>query len=217
MLKKFSHLISKHPLSAIILVTLIFATSVLVIVALNIKSTTKVEILVTPESSEITINGKTYQNGTFDLPVGKLSVSIKKSGFETQEFTFDSATSNKIYTYLLQSDGTYSWYDEHPEDSSIMTTISDYQADQTAASYTEKNPLIDKLPIVIAEYDQEYNYTEYRIDGGKFDGCKTDFCLKVTDTTGGNLDAAKEQIKSIGYNPDNYQIIYEYVPIIPLE
>ena len=216
-MQKFTSLYKKHPISAIILTTLIFITTILVITALNIHSTTKIEILVAPSSATITINGKVYQNGTFDLPVGDLNVHIEKPDFESQDFTFNSASSDKLYTDLLQTDGTYSWYDNHPEDSIIMTTIGDYRAEQLSASYNDKYPIIRSLPIIFAEYDAEYNYTEFRIDGGKFDGCKTDFCLKITDTTGGNLDHGKELIKNAGFNPDDYQILYEYTPIIPLE
>ena len=78
-------------------------------------------------------------------------------------------------------------------------------------SYTEKYPIIKDLPIVVAEYDAEYNYTEYRIDGGKDSLCSENFCLYVTDYTGAGLDAARQTIKDKGYNPDDFEIHYDLV------
>ena len=54
------------------------------------------------------------------------------------------------------------------------------------------------------------------IDGGMFDGCEGTFCLKITDTTGGNYERAIQMIKEKGFNPDDYEIIYENKPITPL-
>ena len=95
--------------------------------------------------------------------------------------------------------------------------IGDYEAEQNSKDYNSRYPIISILPIVYAEYDDEYDYTEYRIDGGSFSDCDRDFCLKITDVTGGNMDHAKAKIRNAGFNPDDFQILYEYRPIAPLE
>ena len=97
------------------------------------------------------------------------------------------------------------------------TTNNDRTADAKQKAFLEKYPIINELPIIYAYYDEQYNYTEFRIDGGTFDECSKDFCLKITDTTGGNYDFAKELIKNAGFNPDDYELLYEYKPITPLE
>ena len=78
-------------------------------------------------------------------------------------------------------------------------------------------PILNILPIIIDEYDAEYNYTNYRIDGGNEDRCTHDFCLIITDTTGGNEENAKTQITNRGYDLNDYEIIYHYEHIEPLE
>lgn len=207
----------KYPILTIGLLILALITIGLVITAIYFQNNAQVEILYTPTSAKLTIDGKEYQNGTFNLPRGELQVTIEKDGFKTKSFTFNSNINSKLYTYLEQNDGSYSWYTSHPEDSTILTTIGDFLADQTADIYNKENPIVSKLPIIYANYDENYNYTEFRIDGGSFNDCESDFCLKVTDTTGNNLEHAKELIREAGFNPDNYQILYEYTPIIPLE
>lgn len=209
--------LKKNPIFLIIMVTVLFFAGTLVFVALSQKSLKKIEILVAPASTTITINGKNYQNGTYDLETGVLDVHLEKPGFITQDFTFDTTKSNKLYAYLLQTDGTFSWYETHEDDDVLMSTIGDYQALKTADAYTANHPAIQSLPIIYADYDSQYNYTEFRIDGGRFDGCSTDFCLKITDTTGNNLDFAKSLLEQKGIDPAKYEILYEYQPITPLD
>lgn len=100
-----------------------------------------------------------------------------------------------------------------PSNQSSVELTDSQKAYEEAKSYSNNHPIIEKLPIIYANYDAQYNYTEYRIDGGEFEGCKTNFCLKITDTTGGNYEAALNKIREAGFNPNDFQILYEYQPI----
>lgn len=179
--------------------------------------TSEVEILVAPESATVSINGKTYKNGTYKLPRGTVSVHIEKDGFPSKDYIFDTSINGKIYDFLLPENGSFSWYETHPEDAIILTAIGDYEADLSARDFLSKNPILEYLPIIVAEYNQNNDYVEFRIDGGKFENCDSDFCLKITDSTGGNLDYARTKIRELGFEPNSFEIIYEYDPIIPLE
>jgi len=212
-MNRLSKIIKNYPLVFVVLGLLIFFTIILVISAFNMHPTVEVELLVAPTSAITTIDGKSYQNGTFRLTPGEHQVHIEKEGFVSQDFTFNTLSTNKVYAYLRQTDGSFSWYRSHPEDSQVLTKIGDYLADQESTNYTGQNPITQALPIIYANYDDHYNYTEFRIDSGKFDGCQTDFCIKITDSTGGNLELAKQKIRNAGFNPDDYQIIYEYKPV----
>lgn len=203
----------KHPFLSLGLVTLIVVVAALFITALSLKDTTEIEIKVAPASATILISGKSYENGTYRIPSGKHEVKIEKDGFITKEFIFDTSTNDKLYAFLLGPNDDYSWYLSHPEDALILTSIGDYESALKSSSYQSKYPIMSALPIIYAHYDENYNYTEYRIDGGSFAGCDTDFCLKITDTTGGNYEAATQKIKDASFNPDDYQILYEYTPI----
>lgn len=210
-------LFKKYPFIFIILGALIIITTILVAIALSLKDTTEIELKVAPASATVLIDNKPYQNGTFRIPSGTHNIHIEKEGFASKDYIFDTNTSNKIYDYLLQSNGGYDWYLSHEEDALILTSIGDYEQSLKAEAYNSKYPIIESLPIIYAHYDENYDYTEYRIDGGSFSGCNTDFCLKVTDTTGNNLESAKEKIREAGFNPDDYQILYEFKPIQELK
>ena len=217
MFQKIKKNIVKYPIPAVIIVSLVFFASVLVLTAIGMNPKAKVEVLVAPASANITINGKSYKNGTYDLPKGEVYVKIEKDGFNTKEYKFNTAQNDKLYDYLLQKDGTWSWYLEHQDDALILNSIGDREAEEMSSSYLAKYPILEKLPIIVSEYDDNDNYIEFRIDGGKDENCDEDFCLIFTDSTGDNLDYAKEKIREIGFNPSNYQIIYTYTPITPLE
>ena len=205
--------IKNHPILVFIFGILIIATTILFIVALALKDTIEIELRIAPASANITIDDNTYRNGKFRIATGTHIIKIEKTGFTTKEFTFDTSTTDKIYDYILESDGSYSWYLSHEEDALLLTSIGDYEAKLKSANYNSNHPVSTILPIIYANYDKDYNYTEYRIDGGSFEGCDTDFCIKVTDTTGNNLEPAKQKIRDAGFNPDDYQILYEFTPI----
>ena len=208
--------IKSTPIRLTLLLTAVIAIFSIVLTVVFHSTTREVEILVAPTSATVTINGKSYENGKHRLPSGEVSVHIEKPNFISQDFTFNTNKNDKLYAYLLQTDGTFSWYESHQEDDIIMSAIGSREATKEAATYSDKYPVASQLPIIFAEYDDKYNYTEFRIDGGKFENCSSDFCLKVTDTTGGNFDIAKELLEEKGINPEDYEILYEYAPIIHL-
>lgn len=205
--------IKKYPLITIGLFTLAVITLTLFITAISLKDTTEIEIRIAPASATINIDGKTYQNGKFRIPTGNHNIKIEKDGFTTKEYSFDTATTDKLFDYLVESNGSYDWYLNHNDDALLLTSIGDYESTLKSEEYNSRYPVVKILPIIYAHYDEEYNYTEYRVDGGSFPDCASDFCLKITDTTGGNYDSALQKIKDSGFNPDDYQILYEYTPI----
>lgn len=84
------------------------------------------------------------------------------------------------------------------------------EALEKAKEYEKKYPIIKILPLIYAHQEKDYtNYREFRIDGGRFSECERDFCLMITDSTGGNKKIAINEIRKNGYNPDDYEIIYK--------
>ncbi len=210
--------IKRLAITAGIFVFAIILVSAIFIVA-RARFSATLDLVVAPASAEVMIDGKKYENGKYEFEPGEKTVVITKEGFESQEMTVNliANETTKLYTYLLPADGSYAWYLEHEDDMMLLNTIGDAEAAKAGKAYLEKNPIVAVLPIVYANYDSDWNYTEYRIDGGSFDGCKTEFCLKITDTTGGNYEAALEVIRGKGFLPEDFEILYEYKPIEPLK
>ena len=198
--------------AAILLVSLIY-------IILDYKRTAKLDILVAPLSAEILVDGEKYENGVHEFEPGEVRVMISKEGFIAKEMNVELKANEtvKLYTYLMPVDGSLDWYLNHEEDQMILNSIGDAKANEDSKIYTIDNPIVEVLPIIYANYDEDWNYTEFRVDGGEFDECDEDFCLKITDTTGGNYDFALSLVREKGFELSDYEIIYEYKPIVPLE
>ena len=198
--------------AAILLVSLIY-------IILDYKRTAKLDILVAPLSAEILVDGEKYENGVYEFEPGEVRVMISKEGFIAKEMNVELKANEtvKLYTYLMPVDGSLDWYLNHEEDQMILNSIGDAKANEDSKIYKMDNPIVEVLPIIYANYDENWNYTEFRVDGGEFDECDEDFCLKITDTTGGNYDFALSLVREKGFEPSDYEIIYEYKPIVPLE
>lgn len=172
--------------------------------------------VIAPSSATLTINDKTYHiNSDLHFKPQNIKATISAEGFETKEITLDlpANETSTLAVYLTPNDGDLSYYYNNPNEQKLFSRINDIQATEQAASYREKYPITALLPISIVEVDKStYSMKEYRIDVGEFTDCKTDFCLKITDMTGGNQSAAYNKLRENGYNPDDYEIIYEYKP-----
>lgn len=102
--------------------------------------------------------------------------------------------------------------DKNEENNGVPEDWYAKDVEEEARKYAEKYPAITKLPIVYAKYLNGYaDYMEFRIDGGAFEECKTDFCLKITDETNNSREKSYEILREKGINPDDYEIIYKVV------
>lgn len=196
-----------------------FAVLVVFIIFLAITNSRKsstLHTIIAPSFATLTINNKTYHpNQDHRLEPGNYQVKITADGFQEKSLQIElspNQTTN-LYQYLTPNDHDISWYYQNSKEAELFSQVTDAMANQQADQYREQYPIVSLLPISVVEVDKEtYTMKEYRIDVGKFTDCKTDFCLKITDMTGGNQTAAYDKLRENGYNPDDYEIIYEYKP-----
>lgn len=167
-------------------------------------------ILVAPASAEIKIDGKVYKNGVYEhMHPGTVKVEISKDGFETKKMDFE-ILAYQTTDLRVSLNGNEDYYEEHPEDQKALELLNEARGESEAETFFKVYPIARKIPIIVETYNNaRTEYIYYRIDGGMYDGCKWDFCLKITDISGGNYDRAIEKIKSLGFNPEDYQIFYE--------
>ena len=206
-------LANKKLLIAMAGIIILFLIVLLVSLAVGNRDMATLKILVAPTSSNITLNGRKYENGTYEVEAGEYEVKIEKEGFIANEQTIKLEKDKEfLLTFALYAnDENIEWYQEHEEDLAILNTIGDRRAEEEARVYIRKYPAITKLPIRHAMYlDGYYDETEFRIDGGWFEGCKSEFCIKITDETHNSYEKAYQALRDNGINPDDYEIIYEY-------
>lgn len=149
-----------HKTKRNIIIALIVA--VLIIVAASIyvlwrkSNFASIDILVAPESAEIRIGDKQYQNGTNYIKPGKFKVEITKDGFEKYESEIDIVSGGKYNLSVALKETEFgSWYLDHPEDDMLQTTIGSQEADKAQEEFLATSEQIEKIT---PHYDESSKY-----------------------------------------------------------
>ena len=212
-MEKLRTFIKEHSLIILIVVVSVILVGFLLFISIKNMFSAKLEILVVPTDAKIMIDGQRYENKkTYEsLMVKTIHVDISMEGFDSKSFDLElkKDETTKIYTYLTGNDA---WYVEHKDDEDVsifLELINEANGEEEVKNMHEKYPILSVLPIVYEKYLNNYTqYISYRIDVGEFEGCSSDFCLMITDISGGNRERALQAIRDKGFNPDDYEILY---------
>lgn len=196
---------------ATIVAVAVFVIFVLFIVLMKMSFAATLDVLVVPTEARVLVNGQEYQNGVYEgLMAGTVQVEISLEGFETQQFELELKRNEttRLYTYLK---GNESWYQNADENNlKMLDIILEHEGELETKKLTAKYPIMKDLPMVYENYTDGFTkYVSYRIDGGQYAQCKQEFCVKITDISGGSYETALKTMQSYGYSPSNYEIIYE--------
>lgn len=207
----------KYLLIASIIGFFVLVIFIIIAFILDSQKTATVDVLVAPSFSQIEIDGHKLKTvGQQRLKPGEYIAKISADGFETQEIpiTLIENEETKLYLVLNPTSDNSDFYDNNSKEANLAQRINEALVSINAELYLKKYPIVGVLPIIFVEVNQDTNtWREFRIDYGEFEQCETDFCLKVTDTNGDNYGRALDQIREKGFNPDDYEIVYEYNPV----
>ncbi len=202
----------------------VLVMALIVIAVVNMHKTTTVELVVAPSFADITANGKKIASGgerTIKYYPGNYEIEIVADGFHSQKMTmnFEDNGTTHIYTYLEPTDDNADFYDleENKKEYDLAQMAMDKQAILSTEEYAEKYPITNVLPYWVEDYNEFGRPQGFRIDYGEFEGCETDFCLQVTAYKRSGLERAKEYIKEKGFNPDDFEILFNYQPVEALK
>lgn len=145
----------------IIVIAAIFA--VLVIVAIigavyNMINSASVKIMVAPTDSTITLNDKTYTNGTHKMEPGVYTVEITRSGFESYSGTIEAVSGETVNLYICldTTSETEGWYnDDTTEDYQVCQSVTDQEIVNAEQEWLDTDPILRILPY--RDYDSGYN------------------------------------------------------------
>lgn len=210
-MKSLFDFMKKHILVFTIGALLLILVLIFMAVSFIVNYSATLDILVVPTDAMVMINGEQYENGIYEnMHIGKTHVSISLEGFDSQDFEIELKRGEKtrLYTYL---DTDSDWYQNIDDNTQyLIDIINEYKGELETKELMDKYPVMKDIPIVVEEYFNNYTqYVYYRIDGGIYEECEQEFCLKITDISGGNYDRALQTLREKGYNPDDYDIIYD--------
>lgn len=216
--------IKQHKIATLVVLNLVAVAIVAAVIIIHLTKTAVIDILVTPKDATITLNGKRYDNQKqHDILPGNYHVKITMDNMQTKEFdiTLEKNGFVRISDYLLDTNGSFDYYLTHSMDAAILTKVvkdDDELAKSFVAEYEKITNITDILPFNYDAYTDDYSeYTQYSIYQDIRDDCDKAVCLIIEDNTGGNEQIAKDKLKELGYDLNNYSITYEYVPLYTAE
>lgn len=193
---------------------LVIAVGVLLIalltalIYLKLRPNAELIVVAAPSQATLRLDGKKIQNGARGIRAGKHKIELSLEGFETktQEFEISAGETQSIDLYLVGENEDYSQYLQNEEDIKLLGLIGDETAKQLASDYWAAKSILEILPITLAGDDGE---SSSRLESGE--DCARSYCLKITDQGEALKEKMLERIKSLGFDPDDYEIQYELV------
>ena len=108
------------------------------------------------------------------------------------------------------------YFEKSAADLQVLATLDDPEVQEFMTAYNQKISIRDHFPID-ATYDMSAVngtpgndlYEQTITDGSQNPDCPIAFCLYVSGYRL-NEDAIRDALKSLGYNLDDYEVIYDF-------
>ncbi|MCL1797365.1 MAG: PEGA domain-containing protein [Eggerthellaceae bacterium] len=216
MLKKFIDKIKKiHPIAWAFIGFVIIVIILAIIFSAKANSAATIDVLVSPSTATVTINGKAYENGQHDIKAGDYHVEVTHEDFEThtEEITIVPGENYELNIRLAELKGDiewYEWYADRPEEDALQTAIASKNYEKMVEEFVAKYPIVSILPYYCTKYEDNYAvYYEYKLYY-KMTENDSNMILVIDDAAGNGREDALQYIRNNGFNPDDYQIEYNY-------
>lgn len=199
-----------------IVAIIVIAISAIVLTIINSQKSATIQIIVAPTTATVKIDGHQFKTeDTVHYYPGNFTAEISATGFTSQTLDLELVADQEAHLYIAlePTADNADYYEQHLIDANRRQAVYDASYQLGSDEYATKYPIVTILPYSYSAEDQFGDPIGYRIDYGKFDNCISDFCLQITGYLKSNLEEAKNYIKSKGFNPDDYQILFNYTPI----
>ena len=210
MLKKLSKknlVIMFSGLVALFLVIVVLFTTIF-------KKDAELIVLVAPSAATIKIDGHKVKNGRILIRSGEHKVVVSADGLETKEqsVSISKGETKALNLYLTDQNNSFDYYKGYPDEIENLALVSD--SDESAKAVSELRHIFtikELLPYTIGTDSGKKSST---LSLGSKDDCSKDFCLKLTDENADMRKQMQKEIESLGYNAEDYEIIYERIDTI---
>ena len=207
------------------------AIAIIAVILAFIHQASKVSTIyfnVVPINATISVNGDThYANGQYNIAPGQYKISISHEGLKTKTLSVnieahDYAT---VTIYLADDDNSFNFYklkDNYESYKKLktiasaennITTDKDTSAQKFISDYERIISILKTLPLkgyVYTEPSANMSTGGFAIENGQNKKeCRQSACLLVRYYGKDYENAVIEKIKEAGYNPSDYQIVYE--------
>ena len=198
------------------IILIIDVLAILIVAGIIIHNATKVSIIsfnIAPVDAVISVNGNTsFTNNTYKITPGTYEIKISHDNLETKTFTIDIAPHDAITftAFLKDVDEKFSFYESKENN---LTYDNDVSAEEFIKKVTKALGIFELLPIKGYIYeDTEINTSTAGFaikDGRSSSKCEKIACLLINYYGHDYEELVTEKIQEAGYDPENYQLIYE--------
>ena len=215
----------------VLAVILILVLGVIMPAVQHANQATTVEFGIAPAEATIEVNGNTYTSGVYeDFAPGTYTAEVSAEGFDSKtiNFTVEEHQANTVFDFLNNPTEGLDCFLRSDTDLATLRKVNNAEVQEWLAAYDQTLTIKDQLPYTVRfEYNQPYQYydldgavvndfrpavNEVEIsDGSAMQGCDLNFCLWVNLGSVGQDVAAPpvaQAIRDLGYDPNDYYIIY---------
>lgn len=160
---------------------------------------------ITPSVATITIDGQKVKEGSVKVEPGRHAVAFSYKGFTPASRQVTVAKNEEVFVGEIlapSSPETQNWYLEHPEDRQKAEGISSSDYGQLVKTVSQKYPILADLPVAESSFRIDYGKSQKQPDNVEAVG----IYIRAIDQQG--RDDALNWIRTFGYDPDDYEIIY---------
>ena len=199
--------IKAHPIVALsVFVDILLVAAIVVLWVLNLQEKVVLDIKVSPTNANITIDGKEYQDGLYELNPGTATVTVSADGFKssTSQLNLDSNHIAKLHIVLVPNDDNLNYYFSNPDEYVKLQLIGGEYAERVAKIFS----ITEKLPIVDFKYGGLNGASTEIVIDRDVKPCSKYYCLMVTGDKSAEHVKTKELIVEQGYKLDDYGVRY---------
>ena len=211
----------------VLVIDVIVVIAIIGILIFNASKTAIVSFNVAPIDAKIQLNGQgEYSDGSYQVLPGTYEITISHDNLTPKTFTLElkpnhettlvaflSDNGNFEFYKLMDNSASYQRLTEIASKSNNITTDHDTSAEQFISDFNQILSITKVLPIkgyVHADPSISASTAGFTIrDGRSKEECERIACLLVNYYGNGYEETVAEKIKEAGYNPADYQIVYE--------
>lgn len=191
---------------------IVSAIAIVFVIVFSILHSANLYILVAPENVTVKVNGKEYANVYKKQFIGPKTIEISGDSIETETIKVTLMPWKSVAILrAFAPNGDYSPYMQNRVDYIILKHYISENDDAPAKAFVEKMEkayyIKNILPLDNNFYNS-YNRLAYSTitDASMEEECKALVCLRLDKETKAAENAARELLKSLGYNYDDYVV-----------
>lgn len=117
------------------------------------KSST-IQVEVVPSGTSVKLDGGGIKTGKINVTAANHMIVAEKSGFSPVRKSVSAKAGQTTYVGIVlqpDTDGTRSWYAQHPDDAHAAEGVGSHAADFLNQSVAQQNPLLAQMPIIYGD------------------------------------------------------------------